>query len=54
MRIEGAQRTVVALGVLLCTAGLAWATMDAGAIRNVVLVLLAGFALRIALVGRRT
>ena len=54
MRIEGARRTGVALGVLACTAALAWATMDAGKVRDVVLVLLAGFALRIVLVGRKS
>ena len=52
MRLEGAGRTWVAIAVLACTAVLAWATMDAGKVRDVVFVLLAGFALRIVLVGR--
>ena len=43
----------VALAILACTGALAWATMDAGRIRALVLVLLAGFALRIVLVGRK-
>jgi hypothetical protein len=54
MRLEGAQRLWVALGVLGCTALLAWATMDAGKVRDVVLVLLAGFGLRIVLTGSRS
>ncbi len=54
MRVEGARRTWIALGILAATGVLAWATMDAGKIRGVVLVLLAGFALRIVLVGRKS
>ena len=53
MRVEGARRTGVALGVLVALGALAWATMDAGRVRDVVLVLLAGFALRIVLTGRK-
>ena len=49
MRVEGARRVGLALSILLCTAALAWATMDAGKVRGVVLVVLAGFALRIVL-----
>jgi hypothetical protein len=32
-------------------AGLSWITMDAGRLRDLVLILLAGFALRIVLAG---
>ena len=53
VRVEGVRRVAVALAVLLSTGALAWATMDAGRIRDGVLVLLAGFALRIVLLGRR-
>ncbi len=53
MRVEGVRRVAVALAVLLSTGMLAWATMDAGRVRDGVLVLLAGFALRIVLLGRR-
>ncbi len=52
MRVEGGKRVLVALAILACTGGLAWATMDAGKVRSIVLVVLAGFALRIALVRR--
>ncbi len=53
MRLEGARRMVVALVILAATGGLAWATMDAGKMRYGVLVILTGFALRIALARRR-
>jgi hypothetical protein len=53
MRLRGSQRAAVALGVLACTAALAWATMDADRIRTVVLVVLAVFAVRIVLAARR-
>ena len=53
MRLEGAQRVAAALAILLATGGLAWATMDAGRLRGGVLVILAGFALRIALARRQ-
>jgi len=49
MRVSGAKRKVMALALLAVLAGLAWMTMDAGKIRLVVLILLGGFALRIAL-----
>ena len=52
MRLEGAQRVAAALAILFATGGLAWATMDAGRVRYGVLVILAGFALRIAVVRR--
>ena len=44
---------VAAVAALAVMAALAWATMDAGKVRDVVLVILAGFALRISLSGRR-
>ena len=53
MRLKGSQRAAVALGVLACTAALAWSTMDADRIRTVVLVVLAVFAVRIVLAARR-
>ena len=52
MRREGWQRAGVAMAILLVTAVLAWATMDAGKIREGVLVILAGLAVRIALAAR--
>ena len=53
MALENGKRTLIALTVLLSTGALAWATMDSGKVRDVVFVLLAGFALRIVLVGRK-
>ena len=53
MQLGGSQRIAVALGVLLCTALLAWATMDAGKVRDVVFVLLGSFGLRILLMRHR-
>jgi hypothetical protein len=44
-----ARRKWIALTMLAGLAGLVWQTMDPGKIRIVVLVLIAGFALRIAL-----
>jgi hypothetical protein len=49
MVFEGGRRKLVALAVLAVLAALAWRTMDAGKTRNLVFVLLGGFALRIAL-----
>jgi len=49
MRMAGAKRKMMALTFLALLAALAWYTMDAGKIRLVVLLLLGGFALRIAL-----
>ena len=49
MRIAGGRRKLVALAFLALFAALAWYTMDAGKVRLVVLILLGGFALRIAL-----
>ena len=53
MRIEGGKRAAAALAILLSTGALAWATMDAGKVRDVVMVVLGGFALRIALFAAR-
>ena len=53
MQLEGSRRLAVALAILVCTGALAWATMDAGKVRDAVWVLLAGFALRIVLAGCR-
>jgi hypothetical protein len=49
MRIAGGKRKLLALGFLAVLAALAWYTMDAGKIRLVVMILMGGFALRIAL-----
>jgi hypothetical protein len=54
MRFEGGKRKLVALAGIAVLAVLAWQTMDAGRIRMLVFVLLAGFALRIALTGGRS
>ncbi len=47
--MEGWRRAGMAVAVLLGTAALAWSTMDAGRMREGVLVILAGFAARIVL-----
>jgi hypothetical protein len=54
MRLEGGKRKFVALAGLAILAVLAWQTMDAGRIRMLVFVLLAGFAVRIALTSGRS
>ena len=53
MQIEGVRRVALAVLILVCTGAFAWATMDAGKMRDGVLVILLGFALRIALVRRQ-
>ena len=53
MRMRESHRFSIALAILALTAALAWATMDAGRIRDGVLVVLGGFALRIALTSRK-
>ena len=45
---------MVALAGLIILAVLAWNTMDAGNVRLLVMILLGGFALRIALTSDRT
>jgi hypothetical protein len=47
--LEGPARKWIALAALALLAGLAWATIEPGKIRLVVLLLLAVFALRIVL-----
>ncbi|ACO34442.1 MULTISPECIES: hypothetical protein [Acidobacterium] len=49
MRFEGAQRKVVALLGLGLLAGLAWFTLDAGKVRDIVCIILGSFAFRILL-----
>jgi hypothetical protein len=49
MQIAGNRRKLIALAFLAALAALAWYTMDAGKIRLVVMILLGGFALRVAL-----
>ncbi len=49
MRVPGARRKLLALAFLALLAVLAWYTLDPGRIRLVVMILLGGFALRIAL-----
>jgi hypothetical protein len=49
MRIAGNKRKLLALAFLALLAALAWYTMDTGKIRLVVMILLGGFALRVAL-----
>ncbi len=50
--LRGWARVFAAVAILSAVGTLAWATMDAGKAREAVLVLLAGFALRIVLLGR--
>ncbi len=49
MVVAGGRRKLVALAGLAILAVLAWYTMDAGKVRLLVMILLGGFALRIAL-----
>jgi hypothetical protein len=49
MQLTGAKRKYAALTGLAAIAALAWFTLDPGRIRLVVVILLGGFALRIAL-----
>jgi hypothetical protein len=49
MLLTGARRKYAALAGLAAIAALAWFTLDPGRIRLVVMILLAGFALRIGL-----
>jgi hypothetical protein len=53
MTVAGGRRKAVALAGLAVLAILAWTTMDAGKARILVMVLLGGFALRIALTSER-
>jgi hypothetical protein len=54
MRIAGGKRKLVALASIAVLAGLAWYTLDPGRIRLVAMILLGGFALRIALTASTT
>ncbi|HET9789962.1 MAG TPA: hypothetical protein VFR08_01530 [Candidatus Angelobacter sp.] len=54
MAVAGVKRKVIALIGLAFVAGLAWTTLEAGTIRLVVMVVLGGFALRIALAHDRS
>ncbi len=52
MRVTGVRRKLMALAGLAVLAALAWTTMDSDRVRLVVMVLLGGFAARIALMGK--
>ena len=52
MQWTGARRKYAALAGLAAIAVLAWFTMDPGKIRLLVMILLGGFAARIALTAR--
>jgi hypothetical protein len=54
MVFEGGRRKLIALALLVVLAALAWRTIDPGRVRTLVLVLLGGFALRIALTAGRS
>jgi hypothetical protein len=54
MAVAGNRRKAIALAGLAALAALAWSTMDAGKPRILVMVLLGGFALRIALTADRS
>ena len=54
MVVAGGRRKALALAGLAVLAILAWTTMDAGKVRLLVMILLGGFALRIALTAGRT
>jgi hypothetical protein len=54
MTVAGGRRKAIALAGLAILAALAWTTMDAGKVRILVMILLGGFALRIALTGGRS
>jgi hypothetical protein len=54
MAVAGVKRKVIALVGLAFVAGLAWSTLDAGKVRLVVMILLGGFALRVALTHDRS
>jgi hypothetical protein len=52
MQLTGARRKYAALAGLAAIAVLSWFTLDPGRIRLVVMILLGGFALRIAFTAR--
>ena len=49
MRVSGTKRKLIALAGLALIAALAWTTMDADKVRILVMVILGGFAVRVAL-----
>jgi hypothetical protein len=53
MIFEGGRRRAVALAALAVLAAIAWQMLDPGRVRNVVWILLGGFALRIVLTPGR-
>jgi hypothetical protein len=46
------KRAAIAIGLLAILAAAAWKTMEPGRVRVIVLVILAGFALRVMLAAR--
>jgi hypothetical protein len=52
MQMAGGKRKIAALAFLVILAALAWYTLDPGRVRLVVMILLGGFALRIALTAK--
>ena len=54
MAVAGARRKGIALAGLAIVAVLAWSTMDPGKVRLLVMILLGGFALRVALTHDRS
>jgi hypothetical protein len=54
MAVAGDRRKAIALAGLAVLAALAWYTMDAGKMRILVMVLLGGFAFRVALTRNRS
>jgi hypothetical protein len=54
MAVAGGRRKAIALAGLAILAALAWYTMDAGKLRILVMILLGGFAFRIALTADRS
>jgi hypothetical protein len=54
LTVGGGRRKAVALAGLAILAAAAWYTMDAGKVRILVMILLGGFALRVALTDNRS
>ncbi|MGB7191411.1 MAG: hypothetical protein WBD10_14835 [Acidobacteriaceae bacterium] len=54
MAVAGVRRKAIALAGLAIVAALAWSTLDAGKVRLIVMILLGGFALRVALTQGRS
>ncbi len=49
---SGPGRTAIGIAILAVIAGVAWFTMEAGQMRTLVMVVLAGFAVRLLLSSR--